>query len=312
MAEFEPAAHMPPPPHTLSAQAIAYMDGMAKVELPSVIDMAQVRLFANAIQTMLGEEQAKTYPVTISEDVIAGVPVRRIVRSQGKLNRSKVLLNMHGGGFATDAGSLTENIPIASLSGIEVVAVRYRLSPEHPYPAAIDDALAVYKALLGAYGAGDIGVYGTSAGAVIGPQLMMRLKAEGLPRPGVLGVFSGEADLSTVADSLKIFAKAGEGQLLTDCKLAYVGNADPKDPLVSPIYGDLSFFPPTLCVSSGRDLLLSGTINLNRKLGDEGVITELLIYDALPHAFWSNFVAPESDDAFRRMTDYLVKHLCRR
>src|SRR5665213_2260489 len=102
--------------------------------------------------------------------------------------------NLHGGGFATDSGSLTENIPIAALGGVEVVAVLYRFAPEHPYPAAVDDALAVYKALLADHQPADIGVYGTSAGAVIGPQLMMRLRAESLPLPGVLGVFSGAPD----------------------------------------------------------------------------------------------------------------------
>jgi acetyl esterase/lipase len=249
--------------------------------------------------------------VTVTEDVIARVPVRRIAPASGA-DRSRVLLNVHGGGFATDSGSLTENIPIAALSGIEVVAVLYRLAPEHPFPAAVDDALAVYRALLAEHEPRDIGVYGTSAGAVIGPQLMMRLRAESLPLPGALGVFSGEADMVGTADSLKIFAKQAEGQLLIDAKWAYVGDADPKDPLVSPLFGDLGFFPPTLCVSSGRDVLLSGTVNLNRKLHDAGVHTELVVYDALPHAFWAMFLAPESDDCFRRMSAFLVKHLGRR
>jgi acetyl esterase/lipase len=221
-------------------------------------------------------------------------------------------MNLHGGGFAVDSGSLTENIPIAALTGIEVVAVLYRFAPEHPYPAAVDDALAVYRSLLETHDPADIGVYGTSAGAVIGPQLMMRLEAESLPLPGVLGVFSGEPDLAGTADTLRIFATSADFQALVGAKQAYVGKADPRDPLASPIYGDLAHFPPTLCVSSTRDILLSGTVNLSRALTDAGVHSELVVYDGLPHAFWSFMLAPESDAAFARMASFLARHLGRR
>jgi acetyl esterase/lipase len=282
------------------------------MEASGPIDIPQMRQFTEQMQSLIGAEQRKTHAVTVTEDTIADVPVRRIVRASGEVDRSRILLNVHGGGFATDSGSLTENIPIAALSGIEVVAVLYRFAPEHPYPAAVDDALAVYRALLAEHDPRDIGVYGTSAGAVIGPQLMMRLRAESLPLPGVLGVFSGEPDLAGTADSLNIFAKSAEAQALIDAKHAYVGAADPRDPLLSPIHGDLSGFPPTLCLSSGRDILLSGTVNFSRKLSDAGVHNELVVYDGLPHAFWAYLLAPECEDAFRRMSAFLVKHLGRR
>jgi acetyl esterase/lipase len=271
--------------------------------------MQQKRFFAEQAQVALGAEQRKAYAVDVADDVIAGVPVRRIIRSSGAVDNRRVLVNLHGGGFAVDAGSLTENIPVAAITGIEVVAVLYRFAPEHPYPAAVDDALAVYRALLADHAPRDIGVYGTSAGAVIGPQLMMRLKALGLPLPAALGVFSGEADLVGIADSLRIFARTAEADLLERAKLDYVGKADPLDPLVSPVRGDLSGFPATLCISSGRDILLSGTANLSRALTDAGVPAELVVYDALPHAFWANVLAPECDDCFQRMSSFLTTHL---
>ena len=312
MTLYEPAAHMPPPPETLSAEARAGVSAMINAGPIPEMDMAQMRFFAEQMQTMLGAEQQKSHAVTVTEDVIAGVPVRRIVRASGEVDRTKVFMNLHGGGFAVDAGSLSENIPIAALSGVEVVAVLYRFAPEHPFPAAVDDALAVYKNLLVDHDPANIAVYGTSAGAVIGPQLMMRLKAEQLPLPGALGVFSGESDLQGIADSLNNYARSGENKLLTECKDAYVGAADPKDPLVSPLFGDLAHFPPTLLVSSGRDVLLSGTVKLHLKLIDAGVPAELLVFDALPHAFWANLMATECDDCFRRMSSFLVKHLGRR
>ncbi len=309
MTEHEPAAHMPPPPETLSSEARTQLGAMAAMEPGAAVDVPAMRQFADQIQALIGAEQRKAHAVSVTEDVIAGVPVRRITPAGGVVDRSRVLLNLHGGGFAIDSGSLTENIPIAALSGLEVVAVLYRFAPEHPFPAAVDDALAVYRALLAEHDPRDIGVYGTSAGAVIGPQLMMRLKAESLPLPGVLGVFSGEPNLVGTADSLRIFARTVEASGLTGAKAAYVGGADPRDPLLSPIYGDLTGFPPTMCVSSGRDILLSGTVNLSRALGDAGVACELVVYDGLPHAFWSFILAPESDDAFRRMASFLTKHL---
>jgi acetyl esterase/lipase len=309
MSEFQSAAHMPPPPESLSEEARAAVAAMMATVFPDTIDMATMRFFAEQMQTILGAEQQKRHDVTITDDVIGGVPVRRIVRASGKIDRSKVLINVHGGGFATDSGSLTENIPIAAMSGIEVIAALYRFAPEHPFPAAVDDALAVYRAALEGHEPRNIGVYGTSAGAVIGPQLLMRLKAEGLPLPGALGVFSGEPDMVGTADSLRIFADSFQGNLLVDAKWAYVGETDPRDPLISPIYGDLSGFPPTLCMSSGRDVLLSGTVNLHRALTDADVTADLVVYDGLPHAFWATMLAPECDDAFKRMTRFFAKRL---
>ena len=304
IASLDPAAVMPPPPETLSEQARAAL-AAAAAALPADVfslDMAQMRFFAEQMQIAIGAEQRKSHPVTITDDVIAGVSVRHRPRLRSH-RQKRVLMNLHGGGFTVDAGSITENVPIAAITGMEVVAVLYRFAPEHPFPAAVDDALAVYKALLADHDPRDIGVYGTSAGAVIGPQLIMRLTAESLPLPGALGVFSGEADLVGVADSLRIFARTAEGDLLIRCKGDYVGKADPRDPLVSPIRGDLSGFPPTLCVSSGRDVLLSGTANLSRALTDAGVSSEFVVYDALPHAFWDNILAPGSR---RRLSTHVV------
>lgn len=303
---------LPPPPEILSAEARAQLGALMAAGVAQPVSIEQMRTFADQMQALVGAEQRKTHDVSIADDVIAGVPVRRMTRASGEVDRGRVLLNLHGGGFATDSGSLTENIPIAALSGIEVVAVLYRFAPEHPFPAAVDDALAVYRALLARYDPRDIGVYGTSAGAVIGPQLMMRLRAESLPMPAVLGVFSGEPDLVGTADSLRLFAAEPEAKALTDAKWAYVADADPRDPLLSPIHGDLSHFPPTLCLSSGRDILLSGTANLSRALTDAGVEAHLVVYDGLPHAFWAYMLTPESDDAFRRMSGFLTTRLGRR
>jgi monoterpene epsilon-lactone hydrolase len=215
-------------------------------------------------------EWTKLCPNTIVEDTIAGVPVR-IVTPEGMPDKNKdnVLLNLHGGGFNSDSGSYTESIPLASYTGIKVVAVLYRLSPEVKFPAAVDDSIAVYKELLKTYKPNHIVIYGTSAGAILTAEVAAKIKQLRLPMPAALGIFSGMGDFARSGDSMAMYALRGlAGHLDPPEPVAhdpfYVAETDPKDPILSPIYGDLHGLPPTLFVTSGRDLLLSGTVNLER------------------------------------------------
>jgi acetyl esterase/lipase len=123
-------------------------------------------------------------------------------------NRGSVLLNLHGGGFTVDAGSITENIPIAAYARVRVVAARYRLAPENTFPAAVDDAQAVYRALIANHAADRVGLYGTSAGACLSAQLLVRMRETGDPLPCVFGFFTGTADLSRGGDSEFFFGRA--------------------------------------------------------------------------------------------------------
>src|SRR5207302_2537606 len=111
--------------------------------------------------------------------------------------------------FNADSGSYSESIPIASYSGIKVVAVLYRLAPEHPFPAGIDDTIAVYKELLKTYKPSRIAIYGTSAGATMTAETAVRLKQLHLPQPAALGIFSTLASFSRMGDSYAIFNLSG-------------------------------------------------------------------------------------------------------
>ncbi|MGC4055620.1 MAG: alpha/beta hydrolase [Paludibaculum sp.] len=254
-------------------------------------------------------------PNQLVEDKIAGVPVR-IVTPEGlpDANRDKVLLNLHGGGFNSDSGSFTESIPIASYTKIKVVAVLYRLAPEHPFPAAVDDSVAVYKELLKTYKPGRIVIYGTSAGAILTAQVAARLKQLGLPLPAALGIFSGMGDFARNGDSLALFSLGGlSGHLempeLEPHDSEYAGKTDPRDPVLSPIFSDMTGLPPTLFITSGRDLLLSGTVDLHRAYYKAGVDARLVVYDALPHAFWYNPNLPEAIEANHLMAGFFVRQL---
>jgi acetyl esterase/lipase len=290
-----------PPPATLSDAGRAAMAAMAKSPGPPDNDIPARRGFLDKFQQDFGAAQARRYPVDIETSTMAGVPVR-LVRAKGAPAAGNlVLLNLHGGGFNADSGSLTENIPIAALTKIPVVAVLYRLAPEHPFPAAVDDALAVYRELLKTHKPSQIGLFGTSAGAILGPELVARLKKQGLPQPAVLGVFSGDADFAHRGDSA--------ASLPADAFKGYLGAVPPSDPLASPSLGPVEFFPPTLCLASSRDFLLSPTANFCRRLELAGVENKLVVWDGLPHAFWAYMAIPESDEAFQVMARWLKGHL---
>jgi monoterpene epsilon-lactone hydrolase len=260
-------------------------------------------------------EWTKICPNQLVDDKIAGIPVHIVTPdNMPEKNKDKVLLNLHGGGFNSDSGSYTESIPIASYTGIKVVAVLYRLAPEYPFPAAVDDSVAVYKELLKTYKPEHIVIYGTSAGAILTAEVAAKLKQLGLPQPAALGIFSGMGDFARPGDSVAMYALRGLSGHLDPPEpgahdVQYVAATDPKDPVLSPIYGDVHGLPPTLFITSGRDLLLSGTANLHRAYLNAGVDAQLVVFDALPHAFWYNPQLPEAIEANHRMADFFVKQL---
>ena len=258
---------------------------------------------------------SKLCPNTVADSTIAGVPVRIVTpASLSSSSRDKVLLNLHGGSFNADSGSYSETIPIAGYTGIKVIAVLYRLAPEHPFPAAVDDAVAVYRELLKTYNPKHIVLYGTSAGAVLTAEVAVKLKLLGLPMPAALGIFSTLDGFNQLADSQAMYTLQGFAGHLDPPDGGihdpyYVGSADPKDPVLSPIYADLHGLPPTLFVTSGRDALLSGTANLHRAYLRAGVDARLVLFDALPHAFWYDASLPESIEANHIMANFMLKQL---
>ena len=305
-----------PVPQTISPEAQPVLaHGMPDAAVPQTLE--QRRAETDTWQAGAGEFAKSVYPANVEETKIAGVPVRVVTPlTIAPGNRDRVLINLHGGGFNSDSGSLTETVPIANLTGIKVVAVLYRLAPEHPYPAALDDSIAVYKELLKTYKPKSIGIYGTSAGAMLTAEVTAKLKQLGLPMPGATGVFSGSGDMSQGGDSTALFALRGLAGHLDPPKpgpadSAYRGETDPKDPVLSPLYGNLTGFPPTLFVTSGRDVLLSGTTILHRAYLRAGVDAQLVVFEALPHAFWNDAKLPESREANEYMAKFFESRLAK-
>ncbi len=256
------------------------------------------------------------YPVAVQSTTMAGVPVKIVMPpSVPKDHRDRVLINLHGGGFNSDSGSLTESVPVAALSQTKTIAVLYRLAPEHPFPAAVDDAVAVYREQLKTHKPENIAIFGTSAGAILTGEVAVRLRQLGLPLPGALGIFSGMGDFSRHGDSEAIYSLRGLAGHLdvpkppNESNSEYFGKTDLKDPVLSPVFADLHGFPPTLFITSTRDLLLSGTSTMHRAFLRAGVDAELVVFEALPHAFWNDASLPETKEADELMANFFTRHL---
>ena len=303
-----------PVPQDLSPQAQESISRQVPDEAPPQ-SLADRRASQDAGQQRRKAEWSKLCPNTSVDTTVAGVPVH-IVTPEGMPaeNNDKVLINLHGGSFNADSGSYSESIPIAGYTKMKVVAVLYRLAPEHPFPAAVDDGIAVYKELLKTYKPNRIAIYGTSAGASLTGQIAVRLKQLGLPMPAALGLFSTLDNFAFMGDSWSIYTLRGFAGHLdppdgSTHDAYYVGSTDVKDPVLSPIYADLHGLPPALFITSERDALLSSTSNLHRAYLRAGVDARLVVFDGLPHAFWYDPTLPESIEASHIMADFFVKQL---
>jgi epsilon-lactone hydrolase len=297
-----------PPPVTVTAEAQSWLESLTQRSF-AMETLAERRAATDKWRAQGSAEARKLFPVNVEEKIIGGVRTDVITPANfPEQNQHGVLINLHGGGFNSDSGSLIEGVPIASLAQMKVVSVYYRLAPENPFPAAVDDVMAVYRELLKEYKPGSIGIFGTSAGGILTAEVAAQLKKSGMPLPGALGLFTMFGDFSKPGESQSLFTLEGFPGRLTPPDRShpdpYVGSTDPKDPVLSPIYSDLHSFPPSLLVTSTRDLLLSNTTIFHRALLNAGNDTQLVVYEALPHAFWYHYQLPETREALQVMAKF--------
>jgi monoterpene epsilon-lactone hydrolase len=291
-----------PVPSTVSEMAQALLRNGLPLPEAEASSLSEKREVCERIQREFGAQLLHRYPVLVEDGEISNVPVRIFTpKSMPDRNRDRVLLNLHGGGFTKDSGSLTENIAISYLTKTTVIAICYRLAPENPFPAAVDDAEAVYRTVLSRYAPSRVGIYGTSAGAILSAQTIARLVRKQLPVPAALGFFTGTADLSRAGDSEYFFPLPDDPRPFGERAKPFFPGRSLDDPEISPLLGDLSGFPPTLCVCGTRDLMLSQTSLFHRALLRSGVHAELIVFEAMPHAHWSYLDLPETDEAFAIM-----------
>lgn len=221
-----------------------------------------------------------------------------------------VILEIHGGGLILCGGELCRimGINAANRFGQRVWAVDYRMPPDHPFPAGLDDCVAAYRALLKIRSPREIVVSGASGGGNLAAALMLRIKAEGLPMPTGLVLGTPEVDLTESGDSFITNEGVDPGlHSLMPANLLYANGHDLTDPFLSPLFGDVSGFPPTILTTGTRDLYLSNTVRMHRKLRAADVPAELHLTEAGPHTGFPG--SPEGAEIDREVVGFVKRVL---
>ena len=248
---------------------------------------------------------------------LGGIPV--IFIDIAGTEPSGTIFHIHGGGFALGSagGSAGLASSLARKTGMRAVSVDYRLAPEHPYPAALQDVTAAYRALAGQAGsAGHIVVSGESAGGNLAIELLIAGKAEGLTMPAAALLLSPMTDLTVTGSSYAGKAHADpaiSAQAIRTRAADYLAGTDPADPLVSPIFADLSGLPPLLIQAGSHEVLLDDATRLAVKAAADDVAVILDITPGVPHVFQA-FAAllDEGDAALNRAARFVKDNTTQR
>jgi epsilon-lactone hydrolase len=256
--------------------------------------------------------------VKVEETKIAGVHC--FIVTPAKIppeNRRRILVHVHGGGYVFGPGeaALPEAILMAGFGGFKVISVDYRMPPDFPYPAAMDDAMAVWKDVVKRHDHRRIAIFGTSTGGAMTLAMVLRAKDEKLALPGAIAPGTPWSDIDKLGDSyasnewIDNVLVTWDGWLGRAAKL-YANGTSLRNPYISPIYGNFKGFPPTILTTGTRDLFLSNTVRTHRKLRRAGVIADLNVYEGQSHAQYQvNVNAPETKEAFTEIAKFFDKYL---
>jgi acetyl esterase/lipase len=292
-----------PMPNSVSAQARAAMvaaAAMPRVPYPAPNDIAgwRERIAAtDAYMLSLFTARCAALDYERCETVVAGRPM--YVSRPRDAPSDRAFLHIHGGALIAGSGEVSRVLTDihALRSGVETHTIDYRMPPDDPYPASLDDCMAAYRVLLERFDPTRIVIGGESAGGNLSPALVLRARDEGLPLPAGLVLISPELDLTESGDSFEtnrgIDVMMPEG--LMAANRLYAGGHDLADPYLSPLFGDFTRgFPRTFLQAGTRDLFLSNTVRMHRALRRAGIPAELHIFEAMPHGGFGG--APEDDE----------------
>jgi monoterpene epsilon-lactone hydrolase len=278
---------------------------------------ASIKALADAGAPLRREVREKL-GVTMEPAVIGGVKAFILTPKEiPPANRNRLIVHVHGGGYVYNPGEAgtTEGTLMAAYGGYKVISFDYRMPPDDPYPAAMDDAMAVWREAVKMGDPRNMAIVGTSTGGGMLLAMMLRAKQENLPLPGAIAPGTPWSDLTETGDTYKtnewldnvLVSYSG---YLSHAATLYANGHDLKDPLLSPIYGDFHGFPPAMLTSGTRDLFLSLTVLTHRKLRQAGVEAELQVYEGMSHAqYVFDAFAPETKEVFTEIAQFFDKHL---
>lgn len=278
---------------------------------------AWVKTRSDGLAATLPDLRAKL-GVKVEPTRIGGVNAFIVTPDQiPEANRNRLLVHVHGGGYVLFPGEsgTREAILMAGYGKFKVISVDYRMPPDHPYPAAMDDAMAVWKEVVKTNDSKNMAIFGTSTGGGMTLAMVLRAKKEGLPLPAATAPGTPWSDMTKTGDSfftnemVDNILVSNDGWLGDAAKL-YANGTDLKDPQLSPVYGDYAGFPPTILTSGTRDLFLSNTVRVHRKLRQAGVVSDLHVFEGQSHAQYAGSpYAPETKEHFGELTAFFDKYL---
>jgi acetyl esterase/lipase len=321
-ARRSPAHVSPPPADEVSPQEQALIaapypphfnaDPKTAAEWKALID-ARAAVTARVVPGL-----KERFQLTVEPRLIAGVKSYVVTPATiPAKNANRLLVHVHGGGyvFAPGDAALPEALLLAGFGGFKVISVDYRMPPDAPYPAAMDDAMAVWKEAVKMAPPKNMAIFGTSTGGAMTLAMVLRAKAENLPLPGAIAPGTPWSDIAKVGDTYETnewvdnILVTWDGWLGRAAKL-YANGTDLKHPYISPIYGDFTGFPPAILTSGTRDLFLSNTVRTHRKLRRAGVEADLNVYEGQSHAqYGADPNAPETKEAFTDIANFFDRHL---
>lgn len=248
---------------------------------------------------------------TVEEIDVGEVVVYDVLPNEVEPEDRRVALFIHGGAFVFGAGEACRNSArlAARDLGVRTWSPDYRMPPDHPYPVALDDCLRTYRRLLEERRPDEIVVGGGSAGGNLAAALILRARDEGLPLPAAVVLETGAFDLTGSGDSFQ--TNLGLDQVLGDAFRPaielYAGGAELRDPHVSPLFGDLTGFPPAILTTGTRDLLLSDSVRMHRALRAAGADAELHVWEAGSHGLFFGST-PEDADKVAEVRRFIAEH----
>lgn len=259
------------------------------------------------------------FPVVIDSITIGGANAQLVTpHSLPESNTNRILIHLRGGGYVFNGGEagIGEAVLMAYHGGFRVISIDYRMAPDHPYPAALEDAVNAYMEIVKTYKPGRVAIFGTSAGGGLAAATILKLQELGAPLPRAVGLGTPWADLTKTGDTfftneyIDDVLVMYEG-LLEACAKIYAGGNDIKDKYISPVYAEYTKqFPPTILTTGTRDLFLSDTVRIHRKLRKADVMTELQISEGMSHAqYVMAFDSPESKEVFEGIAKFFDKNL---
>jgi epsilon-lactone hydrolase len=321
-AMLEVPAHSVPVPATVSPQMAKIIGAPLRTNwnmLPKTGEEWKPVADAGAAATIKNiPGMTERLHVKVEKTVIDGV--RAFVVTPDAIppeNRNRLLIHVHGGCYVLNPGeaALPEAMFMAGFGHFKVIAVDYRMPPEAYFPAALDDGLTVYKNAIRTTSPKNIAIFGSSAGGALTLEMVLKAKQDGLPLPGAIAPGTPMSDVTKVGDTFVTNAMLDNVLVSPDgfCDAGtkvYANGHDLKDPLLSPVYGDMQGFPPTILTSGTRDLLLSNTVRVHRKLRQAGIDAMLQVYEGQSHAqYYRDDTSPEAKEAFEEIAGFFDKHL---